>query len=377
MSTNKNESNSKKNMIICGIISAVVAVIAIVAVLFVLNTNSQKPVGTVQFNTNPSVSMVINSSDRVIEVQCLNQDAEILLSKTDLVGKNINEASRLFVKICSESGYIDATKDSLGDKVEIIITNNSEKKVESLGKKLCDTMNAYFDENGIIAGATYLKLDDIKESANAMGVSANKYILVKTAQKMHVDYSEEELVAMSEEDILKAIKEKTNDMRDVSQEYYDQFNAIVAEAVDELEVVVYNVINPFISVIKTLNPDFQLDLSIDMTFADLKKQITANITSETLVETINASLDAFEKTFNETKEAIQKAVAQAQDKIIEDSKLVFENAKKALEGRLANYKQDVEMTKTYYQDHKEEIDEKIKQFREGISVDIDTNFKQK
>ena len=369
MDNSKNENNSKKSLVIFGIIFALVVVVAVVAVIAVMNTNSQKPAGTVQFNTNPSVTMVVNSSDRVIEVQYLNRDAEVLLAKTDFVGKNVNEAAKLFVKISSESGYIDATSDSDGSKVEIIITNNNEKKVDSLGKKLSNTMNKYFDENGIIAGATYLPLDAIKAKADELGISTNKYILVKTAEKMHVDYTEEELVAMSEKDILNAIKDKSKDLKDVAEEYYESFCGAAKDELEEFETRVNNALSDVLATIKSFNPDFELNISVDMSFGDLKKQITANISNESIKSSVESALDALEKSFNEMKAEIQKAIKDAQDKIV-----AFENAKKELEGKLATYKKDVAAAKAYYKDHKDEIDAKIKELRASISVDIDINF---
>lgn len=371
MGKTKNDTNSKKSIIIFSIISAVVAIIAVVAVLMVINTNSQKPVGTVQFSTNPSVTMVINDSDRVIEVQYLNEDAEILLSKTDLVGKHINEASRLFAKICSETGYINATKDSPGAKVEIIVTNTSDKKVDELGAELCATMNDYFDDNGIIAGAAYLKLSDVKDAADAMGVSQNKYILIKSAQKMYVDYTESELIAMSEAEILQAIKDKSNDLRGVSQEYYDAFSETVNDAVGKLETAITTTIGAVIATIQTVVPDFELKVDLDMTFKDLKKQITDCITDENVKQTVSESLDKFEKVFNETKDKIVKEISKAQEKIIEDSKAALDSAKNKLEGRYANYKQDVAKVKEYYDQHKDEVDAKIKAFRDSITIDVD------
>ncbi len=374
MDNSKSENNSKKSLVIFGIIFALVVVVAVVAVIAVMNTNSQKPAGTVQFNTNPSVTMVVNSSDRVIEVQYLNHDAEVLLSKTDFVGKNVNEAAKLFVQICSESGYIDATSDSEGRKVEIIISNNDDKKVESLGKKLSNTMNKYFDENGIIAGATYLPLDAIKEKAAELGISTNKYILVKTAEKMHVDYTEEELVAMSEKEILNAIKDKSKELKGVAEEYYESFSSVAKDELAKFETFVNNAVSPILAQIKTFDPDFELNISVDMSFGELKKQITANISNESIKSTVESALDAIEKTFNETKTKIQKAIKDAQDKIIADSKEAFENAKVELEGKLATYKKDVAAAKAYYKDHKDEIDAKIKELRASISVDIDINF---
>ena len=374
MDSTKNENNSKKSMVIFGIIFALVVVIAVIAVISVMNTNSQKPAGTVQFNTNPSVSMVVNSSDRVIEVQYLNRDAEILLSKTDFVGKNVNEAAKLFVKICSESGYIDATTDSAGQKVEIIISNNNDKKVDSLGKKLSDTMNKYFDENGIVAGATYLPLSAIKEKADALNVSTNKYILIKTAEKMCVDYTEEELIEMSEEDILAAIKDKSKELKGVAQEYYESFCSATKDELEKFETFVNNAVSPILAGIKTLDPDFKLDISIDMSFGDLKKQITANISNETIKSTVASALDENEKSFNKMKDTIKEEIKKLQDKIIEDSKDAFESAKKALEGRYETYKKDVADAKAYYENHKDEIDAKIKNFRDSISVDVDINF---
>lgn len=373
MDSSKNE-NSKKNAVIFGIIFALVVVVAVIAVIFVMNTNNQKPAGTVQFNTNPSVTMVVNNSDRVIEVQYLNRDAEVLLSKTNFVGKNVNEAAKLFVQISSEAGYIDATNASTGRKVEIIISNNDNKKVDSLGKKLTNTMNNYFDENGIIAGATYLPLDAIKEKADALGVSTNKYILVKTAVKMHVDYTEDELIKMSEKEILNAIKEKSKELKDVAQEYYESFCGVAKDELAKFETFVNGAVSPILAQIKTLDPDFELNISVDMSFGDLKSQITANISSESIKRSVESALDAIEKNFNDTKAKIQAEIKKLQDKIVADSKEAFESAKVALEGKLATYKKDVEEAKKYYKENKEEIDAKIKEYRGSISVDIEINF---
>lgn len=116
------------------------------------------PAKYMSVDINPSVMMTINIYNRVINTKPLNDDAEILLSKTDVNGMSVSDSMDELIKKSEEIGYLNEhNKDVI---VEV---------VDGIGKIKLPDKN-YGDVEVIIENADKADLKNAKE----MGVSIAK-----------------------------------------------------------------------------------------------------------------------------------------------------------------------------------------------------------
>lgn len=140
---------------------------------------------------NPSVELMVDADNKVVSVTALNDDAAVILQGTAYVGKTSEEAVQAVVQVATETGYIVKGEISADDnKVEISVSGDT-KWAKDLYKNAEKKVNKFFEENGItatVARAEALKTDALKELAKKNSV-----------------YSEEEIDAMNDEQLLKVI----------------------------------------------------------------------------------------------------------------------------------------------------------------------------
>lgn len=65
------------------------------------------PAGYVSVDINPSLMMTLNPYNRVIDIQTFNDDARILLNRTDIKGKGAEESIEMLIRASEEIGYIN------------------------------------------------------------------------------------------------------------------------------------------------------------------------------------------------------------------------------------------------------------------------------
>ena len=360
MANSEVNSKSRGNLIVFIAVAVVVLVATVIAIVMMFN--NQKPAGTVQLSTNPSATLIINDKERVIGVKYDNQEAEILLSDTDLSGKTVEEASKIFVQLCCKAGYIDTSYDSVGSKVEIVISYSNENKIDKLKENLINTINTYFDENGIIAGAVCNKMDELKTQAETAGIKLNKYIMIQTILSMTDEYTIEELNEMTQQDLLDIIKAKANELKDIAYQYYTDYKDIAQDKLAQLQTQMQLVLQPIFDAIG----NFEFEFSLDVTIGDLKAQINSSELSQQLKDTVNGILDSLEDTINNIKTQIQQEIEQAKATIKEESETLINESKQALNGRIELYKNRIQDHKEYFEQNKKQVQQKIQEFRNSL-----------
>lgn len=86
------------------------------------------PAGYVSVDINPSLMMTLNPYNRVIDVQTFNDDARILLSRTDIKGRGAEESVEMLIKASEEIGYInDNNRDVILEVVPGMIKPDMER----------------------------------------------------------------------------------------------------------------------------------------------------------------------------------------------------------------------------------------------------------
>ena len=163
---------TKQKKLITIIVSCILAValITTAVLLIIANSNREKTHTTIMScSVNPSVQFVLNGNDKVMRIVALNKDGENIAINGDFVGLKADKAIELFIKLSTEVGYIDV--DTTGTKVDITLTGLKDD-YSKLKDQVVTSVNKYFDENGIIAGAVAKVDEDIKNTIKELKSSA-------------------------------------------------------------------------------------------------------------------------------------------------------------------------------------------------------------
>jgi hypothetical protein len=77
---------------------------------------------------NPEVEFVLDSNNKVVSVNALNEEGNLVISAEafeNVEGKSAEEAAQLFVKVSAETGFLVSGTASDGEnEVEIVVANS-------------------------------------------------------------------------------------------------------------------------------------------------------------------------------------------------------------------------------------------------------------
>ncbi|MBU5442041.1 anti-sigma factor domain-containing protein [Paenibacillus sp. MSJ-34] len=142
----------------------------------------------IAIDINPSVELWVNDAGTVKQVSLVNDDAEWLLRKKELIGLSVYEATQAIIAKAREQGYLDPLTEHKYVLVSVV----------DLGKSAFTV-----DEQKLIASDQDVKVQVYnvslteKEKAQETGLTVNKYIIYEQAKQMGVDLDVEELHSRS------------------------------------------------------------------------------------------------------------------------------------------------------------------------------------
>ncbi len=150
------------------------------------------PAGYVSVDINPSLMMTVNIYNRVIDVKSLNDDARVLLNKTNIKGKSAEDSVETLIKISEEIGYINdnnrsvilaAVSGIVKPRIENVNYSNINiiketadmealRTAQNIGVSIAKAkaLEEYTDKNGGDMRSNAVKLSDksVKEILNIM-----------------------------------------------------------------------------------------------------------------------------------------------------------------------------------------------------------------
>ena len=116
-----------------------------------IGKTEEEATAVVQMDVNPSISLVINSEEKVISVYGENDEGKMIISNEEIIGLELSEAIQKIITIESETGYlvkgnvsvednnisisIEAKEDEIAKKVQMEISSTINKICEKLNIK--------------------------------------------------------------------------------------------------------------------------------------------------------------------------------------------------------------------------------------------------
>lgn len=180
------------------------------------DTSEQK---VMNVSLNPEVEFVLDKDNKVLSVNALNSEGNIILSTdAEFVGKDANEAVKLFVSISKENGYlVSGSYTSEKNNIEVSISG-SAKEIDKLYKNIESSVKSKLEELDI--EGTISKAENLtKEYLEKMVAECSPYL-----EKAKIE-------AMKYEDLIKEIKNSRNETKELySQELKEMYYQAKADA---------------------------------------------------------------------------------------------------------------------------------------------------
>ena len=336
---------NKKVIWICSIILILLVVVgAGIGIWYNKKINSNVAKSIVQISVNPNVQFILNDSNRVIEVNYLNQDGEIVLINANVKGKKLDEVVDIFINASIEVGYIDV--DTLGTKIEIYVQNENSEEVEKLQNRIIKNINNIFDKNGIIAGAVARVKDDLITKAQEFVVSVEKYSLMLQA----------------------SILDTSLDILDLKEKTEQQILEIIKNSVAEYQNIAFSLKNSFVESIQTLKNQFVDMFELDEEIEYLKESINKTNLTEEAKETIKAQIDRCYEKYNELKVKFDEEYNKLVKKFEEDSHSYILKSKEKFKELKENNSAKIKQHLNNFNSNSEEVKQKIKNYRNSLNV---------
>lgn len=340
MAKAKTKSNNRVGMIIAILL---VLCLAVGAVL-VFGRADTTAASVMKCNVNPNIQFVLNSQNKVVSVNYLNDDAEILFSSVDFTNKTADEAAKLFVDIAVQTGKIEASITA-NKKIEITISGKTDADMTELKNKVVEKVNQYFQDNGIMAKAVCEINDNLQAALTKL------------------DSTITDLSGKTEDEILALIGETSQNIDKIAKELHTEFFKTIKDFKNSINY----------DTIEKLFEDAKAEVeSKQAIIDDYKKQIEGDKLLEDklqpLIEAAEKGLELAEQTLQTAKENFDKVKAQVEAKIDEVIKTLEEQSKTIYENLKTQYNQLVEQAKTALDEHKAEFEQNKQAWIEQIKA---------
>lgn len=270
---------------------------------------------------NPQVEFILDENNKVLSVNALNEEGNLIINGQVFVGKTADEALELFVSVSKETGYLVTGNVSDGDNEIEISLSGDTKEAEKLYNNLKNNLNDYLNENDITATLT-----------NA-GALTQEY-LKEQVKKCMPYLDNEELNDMDYEDMVDALtasRQETAEM--LSQQIKDAYYQSKAYAVEMAKfehvksqlsslnqtllntaLIAYNsaiesIENTRMTYLVNENSDYQQALaSLRQAKVDYLKyrNYVASLEQNEITQTITNQLDAYETALNNAQTALDQ-----------------------------------------------------------------------
>lgn len=236
----------------------------------------------ITIDINPSVQLVLNGKEEVVEVVALNEDADIILSGLDLVGLSVEDATEDIINSATETGYID----EYGDDNEIVVTaycDDEELRLKIQDKVESSTADTLDKKNIYYVLSTVTMTDDLKASADEYDISNGKMLLVERAYTLDSSLDKDKLADMSIKEIQDTIHDSVNARYEEQNMTQEQYQKQAKEQKEEKKQNTEAKVNQIINEVKTENQsqienageDQQLKV-VEQLLIEKKEQIKSN-----------------------------------------------------------------------------------------------------
>lgn len=154
----------------------------------------------ITLDVNPSLNIIVDAADKVIEVQPLNDDARTVIGDMDFAGSDLDVTVNALIGSMLMNGYLDDIRNS----ILVSVANGDTAKAESLQQQVSDTINSAVGEGGFEASVltqTVTYTSETASLAQQYGISEGKAELILKVVAADPTLTVESLAPLSVNDI--------------------------------------------------------------------------------------------------------------------------------------------------------------------------------
>ena len=219
----KGKTKMKTKNRLIAVIMAVMMIIPLVSMVACSDGNGEvgEGVAYVAIDINPSVELVLDRNNRVVSVYAENEDAEVMLYKSEgIVGEKIAVAAENIAKLAEKYGYV--TEDN--KTVSVTVSVDGDKSAEDI---YSDVRDSLAKGCGIVAanienGANIMlskRLEKLKaaypDNADIQALDVAKYRLVRSAMAADRKLTVENAAKMTAEELTAVVAAKHEAVKDI------------------------------------------------------------------------------------------------------------------------------------------------------------------
>ena len=210
------------------ITSLLIVLVLVLGAVFALTacdqTDKDAPTTVMNVSLNPEVEFVLDGNGKVITVNALNEDGNLIITATAFEGKTAEEAAELFVQVSHEMGFLVSGNAQIKNNDIEISISGEQKDVEAIYNDVKASIQEYFKLENITAEIAALETMT-REQVEALVAQAQPYIDQAKLQALsHMELVEE----------LYASRKETCEM--YSQELKNAYYNAKAAAMDTAKV---------------------------------------------------------------------------------------------------------------------------------------------
>lgn len=204
-----------------GLMCSITLVLACTFTLFGCGKSKDKST-VMNVSLNPEVEFILDKDNKVVSVNALNEEGNLVINGQAFVGKSSDEAVKLFVEVSKETGFLVTGNVKDGENEINISISADSKKAKEIYNNVKSTVNQYFEDNNLTATVkdyTALTKEYLKQQVK----ECEKYL---TDSELN-DMSYEELV-----NTLQQSREETKEFlsQEIKEAYYQFKNDEVIQA---------------------------------------------------------------------------------------------------------------------------------------------------
>ena len=175
--------------------SLLIVLVLVVGAVFALTacdqTDKDAPTTVMNVSLNPEVEFVLDGNGKVVTVNALNEDGNLIITATVFEGKTAEEAAELFVQVSHEMGFLVSGNAQIKNNDIEITISGEQKDVEELYNNVKESIQEYFTLENIVAEIAALETMT-REQMEALVAQAQPYIDQAKLQALsHMELVEE------------------------------------------------------------------------------------------------------------------------------------------------------------------------------------------
>ncbi len=226
----KNTANRFKKFAIGAVAACLVLTSGIFAGSYY--SNNIKVDSVVDIDVNPSIELLVNKKDVVLEVKAVNADAKNVLDGMNLEKTELKVAVNAIIGSMVKQGYI---KDDASG-ILVTVKNDDEAKAHKIRNEIITDIDASLDTKGINASVithTTAKHSEAEKFAEDNGISFGKAVFILNLAGKDGSLTPTELAKLSLKEIVDLVKKNNINITDIVD--YDADDSLWENIKDDIE----------------------------------------------------------------------------------------------------------------------------------------------